>query len=127
MIRVFIYMLAVALLTGCAADVVEGDHNHDQMPLRPKPTVPIKRRPIVPTTKLPRPRIIETIEWLESIGMRVTLCEAHVNAEVVVRDSATGTWTSYALNGTTIDIPLPDTTAEVTIYIGDEEYTVRVE
>lgn len=126
MIRVFIYMLAVALLTGCAADVVEGDHNPDQLP-SPKPTVPIKRRPIVPTTKLPRPRIIETIEWLESIGMRVTLCEAHVNAEVVVRDSATGTWTSYALNGTTIDIPLPDTTAEVTIYIGDEEYTVRVE
>ena len=126
MIRVFIYMLAVALLTGCAADVVDGNLHPDQMP-SPKPTVPIKRRPIVPTTKLPRPRIIETIEWLESIGMRVTLCEAHVNAEVVVCDSATGTWTSYALNGTTIDIPLPDTTAEVTIYIGDEEYTVRVE
>ena len=126
MIRVFIYMLAVALLTGCAADVIDSSPNQDQLP-RPKPTVPIKRRPIVPTTKLPRPRIIETIEWLESIGMRVTLCEAHVNAEVVVHDSATGTWTSYALNGTTIDIPLPDTTAEVTIYIGDEEYTVRVE
>ena len=35
---------------------------------KPKPTTPIKRRPIVPTTHLPRPRVIEPVSDNMVIG-----------------------------------------------------------
>lgn len=38
----------------------DGSHEEDIVPSVPsKPTSPIKKRPIVPTTKLPRPRFVE--------------------------------------------------------------------
>ena len=43
-------------MVGCEAEVMEpGDISPEPLPV--KPTVPLKKRPIVPTSKLPRPRV----------------------------------------------------------------------
>lgn len=48
-------------MVGCEADVMgPGDFNPEPLPV--KPTVPLKKRPIVPTSKLPRPRVVEAYE-----------------------------------------------------------------
>ena len=48
-------------MVGCEADVMSpGDFNPEPLPVRP--TVPLKKRPIVPTSKLPRPRVVEAYE-----------------------------------------------------------------
>jgi hypothetical protein len=124
--RICLYTLIVALSLSCAAED-SGDIGPANPPPTSKPTVPIKRRPITPTTKLPRPRVIETIDWLRDNIVRLSLCEAVVGAEVIVRDIEAGTWESYAIEGTSIDIPLPDAAAEVVIYLAEEEYTIMIE
>lgn len=124
--RIFAYTLIVALSLSCAAEHC-GDIGPSNPPPTSKPTVPIKRRPITPTTKLPRPRVIETIDWLRDNGIHLSLCEAVPGAEVMVYDIEAGTWESYAIVGTSIDIPLPDTAAEVVIYLAEEEYTIMIE
>lgn len=62
--RVFKFALlcVIALvMVGCEADVMHpGDFNPEPLPV--KPTVPLKKRPIVPTSKLPRPRVVEAYE-----------------------------------------------------------------
>lgn len=62
--RVFKFALlcVIALvMVGCEADVMgPGDIRPDPLPV--KPTVPLKKRPIVPTSKLPRPRVVEAYE-----------------------------------------------------------------
>ena len=61
--RVFKFALlcVIALvMVGCEADVMSPDFNPDPLPV--KPTVPLKKRPIVPTSKLPRPRVAEAYE-----------------------------------------------------------------
>ena len=58
----FALMCVIALvMVGCEAGVMEpGDFNPEPLPA--KPTVPLKKRPIVPTSKLPRPRVVEVYE-----------------------------------------------------------------
>lgn len=62
MTKIFRYALygvvAVAALVLVGCEVMEPSHD---MPTVPgiKPTVPLKKRPIVPTSKLPRPRVAE--------------------------------------------------------------------
>ena len=48
--------VVVLMLAGC--EVMAPAEDIPIMPA-PKPTVPLKKRPIVPTTKLPRPRAVE--------------------------------------------------------------------
>lgn len=60
MIKIFrfaICVVVVLLTVGCEAAFVGDVTNPD-----PKPTVPLKKRPIVPTTKLPRPRVVGGLE-----------------------------------------------------------------
>ena len=65
--RVFKFALlcVIALvMVGCEADVMgPGDFNPEPLPV--KPTVPLKKRPIVPTSKLPRPRVVEAYDAAE--------------------------------------------------------------
>ena len=76
--RVFKYIVACAAvlaLAGCEKGVNLSPDAPTPPPQPPegdlvpsKPTSPIKRRPIVPTTKLPRPRFAESeavLEWEE--------------------------------------------------------------
>ena len=62
--RVFKFALlcVIALvMVGCEADVMHpGDFRPEPLPV--KPTVPLKKRPIVPTSKLPRPRVAGAYE-----------------------------------------------------------------
>lgn len=62
--RVFKFALlcVIALvMVGCEAiEMAPGDFNPEPLPV--KPTVPLKKRPIVPTSKLPRPRVVEAYE-----------------------------------------------------------------
>lgn len=49
------------VMVGCdASEMMPGDIRPDPLPV--KPTVPLKKRPIVPTSKLPRPRVVEAYE-----------------------------------------------------------------
>ncbi len=61
MTKIFRYALygavavAALVLVGCEAM----EPSWDIPPTQVKPTVPLKKRPIVPTSKLPRPRVAE--------------------------------------------------------------------
>ena len=60
MIKIFrfaICVVVVLLTVGCEA-AFDGEVTNPD----PKPTVPLKKRPIVPTTKLPRPRVVGGLE-----------------------------------------------------------------
>lgn len=61
--------LIATIAYGCevANDFGDTTSPGDDLPPSVKPTVPIKRRPIVPSTKLPRPRIIERIDFDGSV------------------------------------------------------------
>ena len=48
-------------MVGSEATIAPGDISRPD-PLPVKPTVPLKKRPIVPTSKLPRPRVVEAYE-----------------------------------------------------------------
>ena len=62
--RVFKFALTCVIalvMVGCAVDsMAPGDFNPQPLPVRP--TVPLKKRPIVPTSKLPRPRVAEAYD-----------------------------------------------------------------
>lgn len=63
--RVFKFALlcVIALvMVGCEAREVMSPGDFNPEPLPAKPTVPLKKRPIVPTSKLPRPRVVEAYE-----------------------------------------------------------------
>lgn len=91
-----------------------------------KPTVPLKRRPIVPTTKLPRPRIIEHISWTAAGTLSVALKEdATAVVTIVERD---GTLRSYVADGRVVEVfDIPEEAFELQIDVAEERYTVVVE
>lgn len=65
--RVFKFALlcVIALvMVGCEAAHVEDSFRPEPLPA--KPTVPLKKRPIVPTSKLPRPRVVEAYDAAEA-------------------------------------------------------------
>lgn len=132
--RYLIYISAVAtalLMWGCeemGVDYSSGNNSHPDKPTKPgKPTVPIKRRPIVPTTKLPRPRIIERVEWTRGGALSVQLAESVSAAEVIIRDMLTAEEVGYLFEGNRIEIAVPDTGFELELRIGDECYVYSVE
>lgn len=130
--RYLIYISAVAtalLMWGCEEmGFVEDSNGSNDKPVKPgKPTVPIKRRPIVPTTKLPRPRIIERVEWTRGGALSVQLAESVSAAEVIIRDMLTAEEVGYLFEGNRIDIAVPDTGFELELRIGDECYVYSVE
>lgn len=66
-------------------------------PDRPKPTIPIKRRPIVPGTQLPRPRVIIRVDSSVEQVVEVTP-EARVAARVELYSESTAErWTKQYL------------------------------
>lgn len=75
--RVFKFALlcVIALvMVGCEA-MEPGDISRPD-PLPVKPTVPLKKRPIVPTSKLPRPRVVEEYAAMEAEAYEAEACEA---------------------------------------------------
>lgn len=128
-LKILAYALLVITTAACSMDAESiGDNNVTSPPVPGKPTVPIKRRPIVPTTKLPRPRIIGGVEWSNGTTLAIHLNEAMPSAEVVIEDMLMGTWESYTLSGTTLEvIPPHESSFKVTILLGAESYSYIVE
>ena len=126
--RYLIYMMAVAAamtLWGCEAsfDGNIGDNNDSPG----KPTVPIKKRPIVPSTKLPRPRLIEKVVWTGTAALAVEFAESVPTAEVIVRNTITDEELGYIFEGKSIEVAIPDEACELTINVANESYTYSIE
>ena len=90
-----------------------------------KPTTPIKRRPIVPTSKLPRPRIIDRIEFNSG-----TL-SIHLNAEETmptIEVLCPATTEVITLNSyvDTISLDVAEEVYILNIYLGDEISTETI-
>ena len=58
--RYTLYGVVVLVLIGCEEAMFAPEDLPDPLPV--KPTVPLKKRPIVPTSKLPRPRVAEEFD-----------------------------------------------------------------
>jgi hypothetical protein len=71
----FALMCVIALvMVGCEA--MEPTEGICPDPLPAKPTVPLKKRPIVPTSKLPRPRVAEEYATAEAEVYEAEVYEA---------------------------------------------------
>ena len=91
-----------------------------------KPTVPLKRRPIVPTNKLPRPRIVEHIGWTAAGTLSVALTDD--SPMVVTLIESDGTMRGYVADGRGVEISnVPADIFELQIDIDGESYSVVVE
>ena len=91
----------------------EGDDN--------KPTTPIKRRPIVPKNKLPRPRIIEDITLtIGTLNVSTrTFSDAVVEVELRTIDG-NNTWRAMTINGST-EFKIEDFDTEYILTVRCEE------
>lgn len=119
-------LLIASTLTACEASLDIGDidipHPGDGDDNRP--TTPIKRRPIVPKNKLPRPRVIDDVNLKLDILSISTTAENGDIVEVELR-SCDGNISSYT---TTVDgiaeFEINDFNTEyiLTIYYGEDIY-----
>ena len=77
-----------------------GDMGEDVCPepLPVKPTVPLKKRPIVPTSKLPRPRVAEVFITTEG-GLVVSIAEGVDIATVTITEHDTRNVMIYIVDG----------------------------
>lgn len=127
----FIYIalaiVASLLMWGCSFDADVNDEIGRPEPLPDKPTVPIKKRPIVPTTKLPRPRIVGGVEWKSSDVLRLTLSESVPSAEVIITDLATGEQICYMFEGNGVEIAAIARPFELMINVGDQSYSYVID
>jgi hypothetical protein len=94
----FALMCVIALvMVGCEAEVMEpGDISPEPLPV--KPTVPLKKRPIVPTSKLPRPRVAEVSITAEG-GLVVAMAEGVDMAVVTITEHDTRNVMTYIVDG----------------------------
>lgn len=94
----FALMCVIALvMVGCEAEVMEpGDFNPEPLPA--KPTVPLKKRPIVPTSKLPRPRVASVTINAEG-GLVVSMAERVDMAVVTITEHDTRNVMTYIVDG----------------------------
>ncbi len=125
---------ATLLMVGCEFMPLEPDFSGDLDSGREedipsfgvKPTVPLKRRPIVPTNKLPRPRIVEHIGWTAAGTLSVVLTDD--SPMVVTLIESDGTMRGYVADGRGVEISdVPTEAFEVWIEVDDERYSVVVE
>lgn len=114
------------MMWSCSVDF-DSVNDQGSAPEPSRPTVPIKRRPIVPSTKLPRPRLIAKVAWSQDNTLAVRLVEDVAVAEVIVRDRAEDREYAYIFEGDSIDVTLPDHSVEVEVRVGDERYLYIVE
>ena len=91
-----------------------------------KPTVPLKRRPIVPKDKLKRPNIIERINWTAAGTLSVTIAEDTPAVVTIVEYD--GTMHDYVSDAQGVEITdVPEEAFELRIETSDVTYAVLVE
>lgn len=119
--------LIATIAYGCelANDFGDATSPGYDIPPSVKPTVPIKRRPIVPTTKLPRPRIIERIEFDGSV-LSVHFASESIDVQVELVNLATGeSLVPYCTEGP-MAIAVERGTYLLTVDAGDSTYTEEI-
>ena len=120
------------ILCGVVALLMEGCMSEVTSPGEPspspvdRPTVPLKRRPIVPTTKLPRPRVAEV--WQSAEGVTVVLASDVQCAVVTVEECATGAVNTYVVDGGALELgDLSVGEFEIVVELDDATSIYRVE
>lgn len=100
--KILLMVLLVALSVGCTADmdIADGDI---KPPVQGKPTVPLKKRPIVPTSKLPRPRVASVAINAEG-GLVVSVAESAGIAMVTITEHDTGMVTTYVVDSEVFEL-----------------------
>lgn len=103
----FALMCVIALvMVGCEAmedigDKVDNGNTGEDVcpePLPVKPTVPLKKRPIVPTSKLPRPRVASVTINAEG-GLVVSMAKSVDIATVTITEHDTRNVMTYIVDG----------------------------
>ena len=132
--RVFKFALicVIALvMVGCeVAEVMSpdeinpGETSPDPLPV--KPTVPLKKRPIVPTTKLPRPRVVD-IYFLAERTMVVEMAEEQCVAAVTITEHDTNSVVVYVVDDEVFELDdIPVGTFDIAVEVDGEVETYTV-
>ena len=125
MIKIFkfsIFVVIILLAAGCEV----GEITAPMDPKPGRPTVPLKRRPIVPSTKLPRPRAVELVQCTEG-GLKVVLSPEVTVATVVVTELETCVSEAYVVDGGVLELwNIPAGEFEVVIDVDGETMSYRV-
>lgn len=100
--KILLMALLVALSVGCTADmnIADGDI---KLPVQGKPTVPLKRRPIVPTSKLPRPRVASVAINAEGV-LVVSIAEGVDIATVTITEHDTRKMITYVVDSEVFEL-----------------------
>ena len=98
------------------------DPSHDVRPT--KPTVPLKRRPIVPTSKLPRPRVADIYQSADD-SVAITLLPDVESAVIEVISLETGSVVRYIFTESVVRVDVPVGNFEIAVETdsGVEIYT----
>ena len=90
------------------------------------PTVPLKKRPIVPTTKLPRPRVVD-IYFLAERTMVVEMAEEECVAAVTITEHDTNSVVVYVVDDEVFELDdIPVGTFDIAVEVDGEVETYTV-
>ncbi len=107
--RYIICGVAALALVGCSVDsdiiqdppiIPEPGDGETEMP--PRPTVPLKKRPIVPPSKLPRPRFAEVLQSGE--GRFVVKLHPEAAVATVTITECDGRVTTYVIDNEVLEL-----------------------
>ena len=123
-VKCIIYSIVVLSAVACySAPTLDDSPANDA---RPKPTVPLKKRPIVPTTKLPRPRVVEV--WQMDEGGVMVKLTAEVTAAVTVTALESYESHQYVIDGGELVLmDMPAGAVEIAIEVDGEREVYLIE
>lgn len=122
-LKYIIYCIVVLSAVACAKEPAEDVKNDN---ITSKPTVPLKRRPIVPTSKLPRPRIVDVVEGVD--GSIMVALSAEVSAAMITVTTLDESASEcYVVDGNVFVLQdVPQDAFEVTVEVDGEVEAFRV-
>lgn len=121
----YVLFAVVALGTVACESGMNGGPTSPHPDVRPtKPTVPLKRRPIVPTSKLPRPRVADIYQSADG-SVAITLSPDVESAVIEVTSLETGSVVRYIFTESVIRVDVPVGNFEIAVETdsGVEIYT----
>ena len=122
-VRYVLYGIVVLVAVGCEAGVAS---DPAVPPTYVRPTVPLKKRPIVPTTKLPRPRVVE-FGYTAQGAMVVTLAEGVDMAMVDIITLSSGEVVRHYVMEPTQLLTVPTEAFEIVVEVDGEVESYLVE
>ena len=123
-LKYIIYCIVVLSAVACATEPMEDNITNEGGAT--KPTVPLKRRPIVPTSKLPRPRIVDVVEGVD--GSIMVALSAEVSAAMITVTTLDESASEcYVVDGNVFVLQdIPQDAFEVTVEVDGEVEAFRV-